>query len=87
MESNQRRARQVGAALRRIRLDRNIRQYRAAQLAGIKPWKLSSYERRRQLPPAATVDKLLTALACSADEFACYYGPWGNVRLHIVLKL
>ena len=58
-----------------------------ARRAGIKPWKLSSYERGRQLPPDATLALLLSALDCSPDQFARYYGPWGNVRLHITLKV
>jgi transcriptional regulator with XRE-family HTH domain len=85
MESSQRVVRQVGAALRRIRLDRGTGQRAVAQLAGITPQVLSSYEQGQLLPPAAMLALLLSALDCSPEEYARYYGPCP--RLHIVLHV
>jgi transcriptional regulator with XRE-family HTH domain len=87
MPSTHRVAHQVGSALRRIRLDRGIQEQMVADLAGITPQVLSSYEQGQQLPSAATLALLLSALDCSPDEYARYYGPRGNDRLHIVLKV
>jgi transcriptional regulator with XRE-family HTH domain len=87
MPSTQRVARQTGSALRRIRLDRGIELYFVAMLTALTPQLLSAYEEGQQLPSDATLALLLAALECSPDEFARYYGPWGNIRLHIVLKV
>jgi transcriptional regulator with XRE-family HTH domain len=70
-------ARQVGAALRRIRLERQRRQRHVAKAAGITRGMLCSYEKGRQCPSLANLVGVLTALDCSAEEFGRHLGPWG----------
>jgi transcriptional regulator with XRE-family HTH domain len=80
MGSSQRIARQVGTALRRIRLDRGTPQRAVAQLVEIGPQALSSIERGSRPPSPQLLVALLVALDCSVDEFGRYFGPWGNVE-------
>jgi transcriptional regulator with XRE-family HTH domain len=77
MENDQRIAHQVGAALRRVRVQRRHQQYRVAEAAGISRGELSAYERGRERPSVATLTAVLTALGCSAEEFGRHLGPWG----------
>jgi transcriptional regulator with XRE-family HTH domain len=85
MESHQRIARQIGAAIRRLRLDRGQSQRQLAAAAGILPVEVSVYEKGRRLPDAATIRLLLAALEVSSGEFGRHLGPWGvagpNVRI------
>ena len=76
-ESNQRIARQVGGALRRVRVQRRHQQYRVAEAAGISRRELAAYECGRGRPSVATLTAVLTALGCSAEEFGRHLGPWG----------
>jgi transcriptional regulator with XRE-family HTH domain len=80
MVNRQRVTRQLGSALRRIRLDRGARQRAVAQLAEIDPRLLSSIERGGRAPSPPVLVALLVALDCSVDEFGRYFGPWGNVE-------
>ncbi|HLX09150.1 MAG TPA: helix-turn-helix transcriptional regulator [Thermoanaerobaculia bacterium] len=73
-------SRQVGAALRRVRVQRQRPQYRLADAAGIDRRQLSAYERGRQQPSVAALAALLRVLGCSAEEFGRCLGPWGCVR-------
>jgi transcriptional regulator with XRE-family HTH domain len=70
-------ARQVGAALRRIRLERGKRQRHVAKAAGITRGMLCSYELGRQCPSFPNLVGVLAALDCSAEEFGRHLGPWG----------
>lgn len=54
--------RRIGPALRLLRHQRGLRQFEAAQRAGVTKAMLSAYERRRRLPSLRTLDKLLGAL-------------------------
>jgi transcriptional regulator with XRE-family HTH domain len=80
MESDQRITRQVGAALRRIRLDRGVRQYVLAQLVGINPRLLSSIEHGRRSPTPRVLENILIVLKCSGEEFGRHLGPWGDAE-------
>jgi transcriptional regulator with XRE-family HTH domain len=80
MKSDERVARQIGFALRRIRERRDIRQYVVADLAGISKGMLSGYENGRHAPNLANLVRVLRALDCSAEEFGLHVGPWGSVR-------
>lgn len=77
MAGNQRVARQVGAALRRVRERRQCQQGRAAEAAGITRRQLAAYEGGREQPSVAALTALLTVLGCTADEFGRHLGPWG----------
>jgi len=77
MESNQRIARQVGAALRRIRLARRLLSKQVASRAGISRPMLSRYELGRQHPSLPNLVRVLRALDCSAEDFGKRLGPWG----------
>jgi transcriptional regulator with XRE-family HTH domain len=77
MRSDPRIARQVGAALRRLREQRGHRQTMAADLAGITRGMLSAYETGRQCPSLATLVAILRALDCTAEDFGRLLGPWG----------
>jgi transcriptional regulator with XRE-family HTH domain len=79
MKCDRRVARQIGAALLRIRRDRDMKQYVVADLAGITKGMLSAYETGRQNPSVGTLSKVLTALDCTAEEFGRYLGPWGCI--------
>jgi transcriptional regulator with XRE-family HTH domain len=77
MKSDRRIARQVGAALRRIRERRGMKQYMLAELACVTRGMLSAYETGRQCPNLATLVRVLQALDCDAEAFGRYVGPWG----------
>jgi transcriptional regulator with XRE-family HTH domain len=77
MAGDQRVARQVGAALRRVREGRSYRQCRVAEAAGITRWQLAAYEGGREQPSVAALTAVLTVLGCSAEEFGKHLGPWG----------
>ena len=87
MESHQRIARQVGAALRRLRQKRRETWRQVAAAAGIPPAALAAYERGRQLPDLATLGLLLAALSVSAEEFGRYLGPWGGVEPRVTFVI
>jgi transcriptional regulator with XRE-family HTH domain len=76
-ESNQRIARQVGGALRRLRLERRLGQKQVAGRAGVTVSMLSRYEHGRQHPTLPNLVKVLRALDCSAEDFGRHLGPWG----------
>jgi transcriptional regulator with XRE-family HTH domain len=69
-------ARQVGSALRRVRVRRSCRQYQLAAAAGIPRRQLARYERGRERPSVAALVALLTALGCTTDEYGKHLGPW-----------
>jgi transcriptional regulator with XRE-family HTH domain len=87
MDSNQRIARQIGAAIRRLRTERRKTQRQFAAIAGIPDAALSAYERGRQLPDPQTIRSLLTVLGVTADEFGRYLGPWGVVELDVKITV
>jgi transcriptional regulator with XRE-family HTH domain len=62
MKSNQRIARQVGAAIRRLRLKQGQAQRQLADCAGIPETALSAYECGQQLPDLQTLRVVLAAL-------------------------
>jgi transcriptional regulator with XRE-family HTH domain len=76
-ESNQRIARQVGSALRRLRLERRLLSKQVASRAGITRPMLSRYEQGQQHPSLPNLVKVLQALDCSAEDFGKRLGPWG----------
>jgi transcriptional regulator with XRE-family HTH domain len=76
MRSDPRIACQVGAALRRLREQRGVRQTMTADLAGVTRAMLSAYETGRQCPNLATLVTLLRALDCTAEDFGRLLGPW-----------
>jgi transcriptional regulator with XRE-family HTH domain len=76
-ESNQRIARQVGGALRRLRLARRLAMKQVASRAGITRPMLSRYELGRQHPSLPNLVKVLRALDCTAEDFGKRLGPWG----------
>jgi transcriptional regulator with XRE-family HTH domain len=76
-ESNERISRQVGAALRRLRLARRLGQKQVAGRAGVTVSMLSRYERGQQHPSLPNLVKVLRALDCSAEDFGRHLGPWG----------
>jgi DNA-binding XRE family transcriptional regulator len=76
---NERAARQIGGALRRIRLERRRCQREVAKPAGITRGMLCSYERGRLCPSLPTLISVLTALDCSAEEFGWHLGPLGTL--------
>lgn len=77
MRSDERVARQVGSALRRIRRERGVRQKQVAAAAGITRTMLSLYELGRRCPTLPNLVSVLRALGCSAEEFGKHLGPWG----------
>jgi transcriptional regulator with XRE-family HTH domain len=76
-ESNLRISRQVGGALRRLRLARRLDQKQVAGRAGVTVSMLSRYEHGRQHPSLPNLVKVLRALDCSAEDFGRHLGPWG----------
>jgi transcriptional regulator with XRE-family HTH domain len=70
-------SRQVGAALRRLRLERRLGQKQVAARAGITRPMLSRYEHGQQHPSLPNLVKVLRALDCSAEDFGRHLGPWG----------
>jgi transcriptional regulator with XRE-family HTH domain len=87
MESNQRIARQVGGAIRRLRLERGRTQRQFAANAGIPEAALSAYERGRRLPDLRTLRLVLAALGIGADEFGRHLGPWGGTEPKVTLTV
>ena len=79
-EREERTARQVGNALRRVRERRERKQYIVAEQAGITKGMLSAYEHGRRCPNVTTLVKVLTALDCTAEDFGRMVGPWGSLR-------
>jgi len=77
MADSERVARQVGSAIRRVRVQRRQRQYKVAEAAGISRRQLAAYEHGRQQPSVAALAALLRVLGCSAEEFGRHLGPWG----------
>lgn len=80
MANNQRIARQIGSAIRRIRIERGAQQRDVAILAGIPKRLLSGYERGEQVPSFPTLAKVLSTLGCPPEEFSRYFGPWASVE-------
>jgi transcriptional regulator with XRE-family HTH domain len=87
MDSNQRIARQVGGAIRRLRLKRGQAQQQLADSARIPAAMLSAYERGQQLPDLRTLRLVLDALGVSADEFGRHLGPWGGAEPRVTLTV
>ena len=87
MESNQRIARQVGAAIRRLRLKRCQAQQQVADSAGVPEAALSAYECGQQLPDLRTLRLVLAALGIGADEFGRHLGPWGGAEPKVTLTV
>ena len=52
----------IGHGLRRLRMQRGLRQYEAAQAAGVTKAMLSAYETGKRRPSLKTLDSLLTAM-------------------------
>jgi transcriptional regulator with XRE-family HTH domain len=73
---NQRVVRQLGQAIRRVRVGRKLCQYQLADASGLARVMLSKYENGRQCPSFPSPVKILQTLDCSAEEFARYVGPW-----------
>lgn len=53
---------EIGAALRRLRMQRGLRQYEAAEAAGVTKAMLSAYETGKRRPSLKSLDSLLTAM-------------------------
>ena len=79
MKSDERVARQVGQALRRLRLERRLLGKQVASRADITKSMLSRYELGRMCPSLPNLAKILRALDCSAEEFGSRLGPWGSL--------
>jgi transcriptional regulator with XRE-family HTH domain len=77
MSSDERIARQVGAALRRLRTQRRKTQQQVAAVAGIPAATLAAYESGQQHPDAQALRQVLAALRVSPAEFGRCCGPWG----------
>jgi transcriptional regulator with XRE-family HTH domain len=77
MASDQRVSRQVGQALRRLRLERDFAMKVVASRSGITRPMLSRYEHGRQQPTLTILVKILRVLDCSAEDFGKRLGPWG----------
>jgi transcriptional regulator with XRE-family HTH domain len=52
----------IGQGLRRLRMQRGLRQYEAAEAAGVTKAMLSAYETGKRRPSLKTLDSLLTAM-------------------------
>ena len=87
MESNQRIARRVGGAIRRLRLKRGRTQRQFAATVGIPEAAVSAYECGRRLPDLRTLRPVLDALGISADEFGRHFGPWGGTEPKVTLTV
>lgn len=70
-------SRQVGQALRRLRLERRLLGKQVASRADITRSMLSRYEHGRQYPSLSSLVKILRVLDCSAEDFGKRLGPWG----------
>ena len=68
---------QVGAALRRLRLERRLLGKQVASRAGITRPMLSRYEHGHQHSTLPVLVKILRVLDCSAEDFGRCLGPWG----------
>ena len=77
MPSENRVARQVGQALRRLRLERRLLGKQVASRADITRSMLSRYEHGRMCPSLPNLVKILQVLDCSAEDFGKRLGPWG----------
>lgn len=77
MRSDDRVARQVGQALRRIRIKRGLPRKALARMAGITLPALSLYETGQRCPMLPNLVAMLQVLGCSAEDFGKYLGPWG----------
>ena len=75
--SDPRVARQVGQALRRLRLERRLLGKQVASRADITRTMLSRYEHGHQNPSLPNLVKILRVLGCSAEDFGKRLGPWG----------
>jgi transcriptional regulator with XRE-family HTH domain len=73
--SDERIARQVGAALRRLRLKRWKTEQQVAAAAGIPAATLAAYESGEQHPDAQELRQVLAALRVSPTEFGRCCGP------------
>jgi transcriptional regulator with XRE-family HTH domain len=58
----------LGAALRRLRMARGLRQYEAAEKAGVTKAMLSAYETGKRRPSLKTLDSLLTAIGVDLGD-------------------
>jgi transcriptional regulator with XRE-family HTH domain len=77
MRSDARVARQVGAALRRLRLERDFAMKVVASRSGVTRSMLSRYEHGHQHPTLPVLVKILKTLGCSAEDFGRCLGTWG----------
>ena len=77
MKADERVARQVGQALRRLRFERRLLGKQVASRADITRSMLSRYEHGRMCPSLPNLAKILRALDCSAEDFGRHLGPWG----------
>jgi transcriptional regulator with XRE-family HTH domain len=77
MASDQRVSRQVGQALRRLRLERDFAMKVVASRSGVTRPMLSRYENGHQAPSLPSLVKILRVLDCSAEDFGKRLGPWG----------
>lgn len=58
----------LGPALRRLRMARGLRQYEAAEKAGVTKAMLSAYETGKRRPSLKTLDSLLTAIGVDLGD-------------------
>ena len=79
MRADERVARQVGQALRRLRFERRMLGKQVASRADITRSMLSRYEHGRGGPSLPNLVKILRALDCTAEEFGNTLGPWGSL--------
>ncbi|HXO28520.1 MAG TPA: helix-turn-helix transcriptional regulator [Thermoanaerobaculia bacterium] len=77
MKADERVARQIGKALRRLRLEQDLVMKQVAGPAGITISMLSCYEHGHRCPTLPNLVNTLRALDCSAEDFGSRLGPWG----------
>jgi transcriptional regulator with XRE-family HTH domain len=77
MKSEDRVSLQVGAALRRLRLERRLAMKQVAARAGVTRPMLSRYEHGQQHPSLPNLVRVLRAMDCTAEDFGRHLGPWG----------
>jgi transcriptional regulator with XRE-family HTH domain len=58
----------IGSALKRLRGQRGLTQEQLSKLTGIKVGHISKLEKNEGDPKLSTINKLISALKCSADE-------------------
>jgi transcriptional regulator with XRE-family HTH domain len=87
VESDQRIARQVGAAIRRLRLKQGQAQRQLADSAGIPASAPLAHERGQQLLDLRTLRLVLAALDVTSDEFGRHLGPWGLAGLDVKIAV